>query len=69
MESREDEIKRLKAKIDKREVVRDGLTVDREAYAIELTKELAIDKQRLLLLEQQGKFASTISIVLSHSYR
>jgi hypothetical protein len=30
---------------------------------------LTVEKQRLLVLEQQGKFSSRISIVLSQSYR
>ena len=68
MESREEDIKELKASIKERERDRHERKDDRESF-LELTKELAIDKQRLLLMEQKGIFASPISVVLSHSYR
>jgi hypothetical protein len=35
----------------------------------QLTKEISLLHERLLLMEKQGKFASHISVVLSHSYR
>ena len=73
MESREDEINRLKAKIERREVVRDGLDEAHQLYAerdLALTKEITELLRRLnLLTEQKGKFASPICVVLSHSYR
>jgi hypothetical protein len=72
MATREERIIALEAKIENCERMRKGFSEDpkdRESY-VELTKEIAIDKQeRLLLMGQQGKFASPISVVLSHSYR
>ena len=69
MESREEDIKELKASIKEREVVRDRLSVDHKSFDA-LTKEIT-EKQETLniyLKSQQGKFASPISVVLSHSY-
>ncbi len=63
-----DEIKGLKSSIKVREGVRDGLSVDHKSFDA-LTRELAVDKERLFLMEQQGKFSSPISVVLSYSYR
>jgi hypothetical protein len=69
MELREDELKGLKASIKERELERSSLPVDDRESRLALTREIAVDKERLLLMEQQGKFASPISVVLSHSYR
>ena len=71
MEPLEDEIRRLKASIKLREGVREGFLADPQSY-VELTKEITELYKRLNLLtvqQQQGKFASPISVVLSHSYR
>ena len=68
MESWEEDIKELKASIKLRQGVRDRLSVDHKSFDA-LTRELAVDKERLLLMEQKGKFASPFSVVLSHSYR
>ncbi len=69
MATREDRIIVLEAKIDKRERERDELPADDRESRLALTREIAVDKERLLLMEQQGKFASPISVVLSYSYR
>ena len=69
MELREDELKGLKASIKERELERSSLPVDDRESRLALTREIAVDKERLLLMEQQGKFASPISVVLSYSYR
>ena len=68
MESREEEIRGLKASITVREGVRERFLEDPQSY-VELTKEIIIDKQRLLIMEQQRKFDSHISIILFQSYR
>ena len=68
---REEDINELKASIKERELERSKLPVeDLESRRLP-SKEIILDKERLnLYLEsQKGKFASPISVVLSHSYR
>ena len=69
MESREEEIKGLKDLIKERELERRRLPVDDLASRLTLSEEITTKEKRLFILEQQGKFASPISVVLSHSYR
>ena len=74
MESREDEIKSLKAELEEQQGKRSGLDEAHPLYAerdLALTREIT-EKQRTLnlyLKTQKGKFASPISVVLSHTYR
>ena len=69
MATREDRILALEATIAKRERERDELPVDDLASRLTLSEEITIKEKRLFSLEQQGKFSSPISVVLSHSYR
>ena len=70
MESREEDIKELKASIKERERDRHERKDDRESY-VKLTEEITAKTELLttLIKAQQGKFASPVSVVLSHSYR
>jgi hypothetical protein len=67
-----DEIKALKAELEERKGKRSELDADDPLYArrdLAYTEEITIKEKRLFWLEQQGKFASPISVVLFHSYR
>ena len=67
MATREERIIALQAKIDKRERERDELPADDLQSRLILSRELAVYNERLLLMEQQRKFASHISIILFNS--
>ena len=75
MTSREDEIKGLKVELEERKGKRNQLEISDPLYAqpnlhVAFAEEITAKEKRLLfLMEQQGKFASPISVVLSHSYR
>ena len=66
----EEQITSLQAKIDKCLRDRDERSGDREIY-LALTNEISnLHREKMLLMGlQQGKFASRISVVVSHSYR
>ena len=74
MESPEDEIQRLKAELEVVKVDRGKLKPSDSLYAeqkLAFTEDItAIRKQiTALITSRQGKFASPISVVVSHSYR
>ena len=64
MESQADKVNRLAAELQ----ILKGRE-EREGTSSALDERIATLEKRLLLAEQQGKFASPISVVLSHSYR
>ena len=64
MESQADKVIRLAAELQDLK----GHEV-KEGTSSALDERIAILERRLLHAEQQGKFASPISVVLSHSYR
>ena len=71
MEPTADEIKiaSLEKKVEVIEGKRDQLEMSDPLY-LALTQDISLIRQeRLLLMGQKGKFASPISVVLSHSYR
>ncbi len=69
MEPTADKITRLEGKIEEIEGLRNQLEMSNPLY-LAFTQDISLIRQeRLLLMGQQGKFASPISVVLSHSYR
>ena len=72
-ESRADKIARLETELEERKGDRKKLIQTDPFYAerdLALVKDMSLIRQeKLLLMEQQGKFASPISVVVSHSYR
>ncbi len=69
MESRADKITRLETELEVVKGKREKLEMSDPLY-LAFTQDITLIRQeRLLLMGQQGKFASPISVVLSYSFR